>query len=161
MDELILYVSVNGVQFLPHRGIALREYDIAVLDDDEDDRQILHDAFAETGERMRVLLFETTSSLLTYLDTVATTSALLPKLIIVDYHIAVENCPDILHKIKSKTAFQHIPVVVYSSSSNKTFRDDCFKAGCEACIEKAFTYKEVLRFVQHTCYEIINRNNRQ
>ena len=68
--------------------------------------------------------------------------ALTPNLIILDLNLPKLNGKEILAKLKVNLCLCHIPVIIYSSSSDEKDINECYELGASCYIVKPFELEE-------------------
>jgi CheY-like chemotaxis protein len=121
-------------------------FPIVLVDDDEDDRMIINEAFVQLGYQPDLKKFITGQSLLDYLAKVD--SSTLPSLIVLDNTLHELNALDMLSILKSKPEYKSIPVIVYTSALSPSKKEKLLEKGALACIEKGSSAKAVLSFAK-------------
>jgi CheY-like chemotaxis protein len=117
-------------------------FSILVVDDDEDDRIIIDEAFKEIGYESEIKKFIGGKALLHYLTQID--QELYPSLIVLDNTLAEMDAIDVLKKLKNNPKSKPIPVVVYTSGISPAKKDELLAAGVFACIEKGAVMREVV-----------------
>jgi len=107
---------------------------ILIVDDDEDDREILTEAFQEFGLE-RVHGVESAEKALAYLQAVVNDEDL-PKLIITDLNMPGITGQELLNALKGMRRYKHIPVIVCSTSSSPLDIERCLAAGAKYYVTK-------------------------
>jgi CheY-like chemotaxis protein len=120
-------------------------FTILVVDDDEDDLEIIDDAFKEIGYQMEVKKFNNGKALLHYLDSIE--PDLYPSLIVLDNTLPELDAIDILSLLKKHPTYKEIPVVVYTTMISASRKEQLLQMGVYACIEKGNTMPEIVRAV--------------
>jgi len=87
---------------------------ILYVDDDEDDVELLTDAFKDLDPKVKLDIAKNGLEALTYLQS----GQKLPCLIVLDLNMPYLNGKQTFDKIKADSGLQHIPVIVFTSSSN-------------------------------------------
>jgi CheY-like chemotaxis protein len=116
---------------------------ILLADDDVEDRYIIEDAmkmldfgdmlwFADNGEHALEILEKNYSASLT------------PCLIVLDLNMPKINGTETLSRLKKDQRFQHIPVIIYSTSINPIEKESCLVLGAHAYITKPISFQESL-----------------
>jgi CheY-like chemotaxis protein len=113
----------NGIPFL-----------ILIVEDDEDDRIIIDEAFAEIGYVSQVKKFINGQSLIDYLEKME--PSLYPSLIVLDNSLPQMDASQLLTNLKNDTRYTHIPIIVYASSVSPQKKEKLMSMGAYACIEK-------------------------
>ena len=84
---------------------------ILFADDDEEDRFLTSEAFAEFGLRDEIYLLESGLKLLGYLDSIINNEQL-PAVIVLDLNMPFLNGIETLARLKSNKRFKNIPVIM-------------------------------------------------
>jgi CheY-like chemotaxis protein len=105
-----------------------------LVDDDEDDRYFMNEAFKEIGYATEVKKFITGKDLLHYLKQID--QSLYPSLIVLDDQLPGLDAGDILSILKANPMYQHIPVIVYSGIVSPSRKIRLLDHGAYAYIEK-------------------------
>ena len=117
-------------------------FSILIVDDDEDDRIIIDEAFKEIGYEAEVKKFIGGKALLNYLGQV--NPDIYPSLIVLDNTLPEMDAKEIITILKNDPGLRSIPVVVYTSSIAPSKRDELIDAGVYACIEKESSMRAVV-----------------
>ncbi|HEU0064859.1 MAG TPA: response regulator [Flavisolibacter sp.] len=91
---------------------------IIFADDDADDLELITGFFKQYNREVNVLEFKDGKEVLKFLDDFAL-NASAPILIILDINMPRMNGKETLMAIRNHTSYQHIPVMLYSTSNNK------------------------------------------
>jgi len=95
--------------------VKIKQYFIAIVDDDEDDRDILAATFRENYDNASVKTFQGGDELLDVLKSGVT----LPNLIITDLYMPRFTGVDLIMHMKKDPRIAHIPVVLLSTIKNE------------------------------------------
>lgn len=117
-------------------------FSIIVVDDDEEDRQVIDEAFQAIGYETEVKKLIDGRELLRYLEEAE--PALHPSLIVLDNTLPQMNAADLLATLKSNPSWQDIRVVVYSTLLTPAKKEQLLAAGAYACFEKCSTMQQVI-----------------
>jgi two-component system, response regulator len=112
---------------------------IAVADDDRDDREMAREAFTEVGTAHPLAFFSDGAELLEYLRNCAQSNAAgrdLPAMVILDLNMPRIDGRQALREIRGDHRFQHVPVVVMSTSRSERDIRDSYSAGANSFITK-------------------------
>src|SRR5215204_2936835 len=90
---------------------------ILLVDDDEEDRMLIQEAFDEIGAPDVVHYEANGEDALSYLERSAEA---LPNLIVLDLNMPRMNGTQTLRHLKSDERYKHITVIIYSTSVNPT-----------------------------------------
>jgi CheY-like chemotaxis protein len=121
---------------------------ILIADDDEDDSFILTEAFKKFG-RHDIRYVKDGQQLLDYLDQQVRSSGEFPDLILLDINMPKTNGIQALGFIRSSKDFAHIPILMYSTSTDREQIQKCRKLGSNGFISKAWSNDEVLSSVRN------------
>lgn len=120
---------------------------IFVVDDDQEDRQILHEYFVDIGMGDRVAYFENGEKALAYLENIRDLSNL-PRLIVLDLNMPILNGTQALRILKRDARFKHIPIIILSTSENEEEKRKCFSYGAVDYLVKPMTFDEGREIVE-------------
>ena len=119
----------------------METWKILLIDDDPDDRMIIHDAM-EILDSARIMKFaESGDQALRILETHASAGHL-PCLIVLDLNMPKMNGTETLREIKNKKEFNGIPVIIYSTSINSLEKEKCMQLGADDYITKPISFRE-------------------
>jgi CheY-like chemotaxis protein len=121
-------------------------FSILVVEDDEDDRLFIDDAFKEIDYVNNVKKFTDGQMLLDYLEKIE--PSLYPSLIVLDNTLPKLDAADLLTILKSNGNYQHIPVVVYTTSLPSSKEERLMSLGAYACFEKGTTMSSLVELVK-------------
>lgn len=117
---------------------------ILLVDDDEEDRMLIQEAFKEIGAPDAVHFETNGEDALAYLDR---HSHALPHLIVLDLNMPRMNGTQTLRYLKSDERYKHITVIIYSTSMNPLEREACLDLGAHSYVVKPTLYQESLATV--------------
>jgi len=109
-----------------------------IVDDDIDDQQFLIDALTEDNPNCGCLTASNGQEAITYL-----TEGLIPipDVIFLDLNMPVLNGGQFLVIIKQTPTLQHIPVIIYSTSSSEQEMEEMNKRGAAHFLVKTHSFK--------------------
>lgn len=116
---------------------------ILVVDDDEDDRFMINEAFAEIGYEAEVKKFTGGKMLLNYLKQLE--PSLYPSLIVLDNTLPEMDAIGLLQILKNDPAYKNIPVVVYTTLLTPGKKQQLLAAGAQACLQKGNSMQELVQ----------------
>ena len=114
---------------------------IVIVDDDEDDRTFLKEAFLENGSPDDFLFFENGIKLLNFMEKEMKKP---PVLIIIDLHMPLKNGRETLLEIKENKKFSHIPVLVVSTGLTPEIKSEVLSLGANCIVSKPNNFQEIL-----------------
>jgi CheY-like chemotaxis protein len=117
-------------------------FSILIVEDDDDDRVIIDEAFIEIGYEAEVKKFINGEMMLRYLEKVEAPQY--PSLIVLDNTLPRLNASEILVLLKKDPRFSAIPVIIYTSSISPQKKEQLLSLGAYACIEKAALMHDVV-----------------
>jgi len=117
---------------------------ILLVDDDEEDRMLIQEAFDEIGAPDVVHYEANGEDALSYLERSAEA---LPNLIVLDLNMPRMNGTQTLRHLKSDERYKHITVIIYSTSVNPMERETCLSLGAHSYVVKPTLYQESLATV--------------
>jgi CheY-like chemotaxis protein len=114
-----------------------------MADDDAEDCMLAAQAFSESGAKVAFSSVADGVELMDYLSEHSRSEARrLPDLILLDLNMPRKNGWQALSEIKSEPAFQHVPIVILTSSQEQEDADFTMKAGAASFITKPGTFDE-------------------
>ncbi len=93
---------------------------IILADDDDDDSMLFKEALSKVASSITVSLAEDGQKLINYLNTLS-----IPDMIFLDLNMPRKNGLECLKEIRSDDKFDHIPVIMYSTSQSKKDIEAC------------------------------------
>ena len=121
--------------------IALR---ILLVDDDEDDKLLFVEALADIKKQIHCEYYNSGERALKWLATTID----LPHYIFLDLNMPRMNGIDLLKEIKGKPQFQHIPVIIYSTSRNEMHQKEAKRLGASLYIIKPYRQRDLKNEIQ-------------
>jgi len=116
---------------------------IIVVDDDNEDRYLLHYSFNEIGLDENVKFFGDALQFIKYTELISSLNVK-PSLIILDYKMPYMNGKAVVNYLKSNVFYKEIPVVILTSELSDETRNKLFDLGVTACYEKGLNYEELI-----------------
>ena len=113
--------------------MALHTLNIALADDDEDDRLLFKDAIEEIKIKTKLSLFTNGKELMDYL---MLPNIILPEVIFLDLNMPVKNGMECLKEIRNNSKLRDLSVAIYSTSSSEKDIEETFISGANIYINK-------------------------
>lgn len=107
---------------------------ILLVDDDPDDRYIIHSSFKQIHWHSKVKLVASAEEAMRYLESIPDT--FYPALIVLDYNMPKTNGAEALTWLKRGDDFKNIPIVVYSSNMSSLLACKLSLMGAHCCFQK-------------------------
>ena len=117
----------------------LKPQTILIVDDNEDDCEALVRAFKKIGLDNPVSMRQSGSAALEFLK-----QAEKPALILLDLNMPGMDGHKVLQMIKEDASLRHIPVIIWSTSSNEKDVETCYRMGANAYMQKPIVYETLL-----------------
>ena len=130
---------------------------VLIIDDDEDDRFLLRKAIEKKIEGIAIVEANGGHQALKYLEA-STTRIDTVDLLIVDMNMPEMDGLEALDRIRSLLNPIHIPVVMFSTSSDPVLVQKAYSAGINSYIKKPFSFEEYENIVNalYTCFLTTN-----
>ena len=107
-------------------------FNVLIVDDDEDDLFLVKTAFERDSQRYRLEFASNGHDLLK----IMARSQFLPDLILLDLNMPVMNGFEVLKHLKNSPLYQHIPVIVLTTSTNESDINRAYELGANTFITK-------------------------
>ena len=119
-----------------------KSHSILLVEDDADDRYIMHLAFTELNYAEQVKVFNSGEDILKYLQNLPH-SDLYPSLVVLDYNMPGMNGGEVLMRMKMDDGLRDIPVAMYSTGM-RSLETKLKGMGAVHCFEKGQQITEVV-----------------
>jgi response regulator RpfG family c-di-GMP phosphodiesterase len=117
-------------------------YSIVMVEDDEDDRIIIDEAFRQIGYEPQVKKFPEGEYLLNYLEHINPSQY--PSLIVLDNTLPKLEASDMIAILKKNPLYKNIPVIIYTTIISPDKEKQLKDMGAYACIQKGTTMNEIV-----------------
>ena len=114
---------------------------VAIVDDDKDDRLLLNKALAKVNGTTKVDMFSSGEKFLEYLHT---PMAELPDISLIDINMPEKDGFQVIREIKNDLNLAPLCVLVYSTSNSHFDIRKAMDAGANGYIQKPNSYRELL-----------------
>ncbi|APQ18162.1 response regulator [Maribacter hydrothermalis] len=122
---------------------------IALADDDIDDRMLFKEAIEEIGIKTNLLLFNNGQELMDHLNI---PSIILPNLIFLDLNMPVKNGMQCLTEIRKNPKFKDISIAIYSTSSSEKDIENTFVNGANIYLNKPNNFSKLQESVERVLH---------
>lgn len=113
--------------------MAIHTLNIALADDDEDDRLLFKDAIEEIKMKTKLSLFINGKELMDYLTL---PNVILPEVVFLDLNMPIKNGMQCLKEIRENAHLNNLSVAIYSTSSSENDIEETFINGANVYINK-------------------------
>lgn len=118
---------------------------IALADDDEDDRLFFQEAIHEVAIQTRLSLFNDGQELMEYLNR---PNVILPNLIFLDLNMPFKNGMQCLREIRGNPTMNHICIAIYSTSCSERDIEDTFVNGANIYLNKPNNFSKLRESIE-------------
>lgn len=118
---------------------ANKELHVMLADDDEDDRNFFQEAVTESVPNVKITTVSDGDRLIEKLLSLEA----LPQVVFLDLNMPVKNGWECLREIRSNEKLKQLPVVIYSTSSNREHIEETYRIGASFYIRKPDSYKDL------------------
>ncbi|HYE55212.1 MAG TPA: response regulator [Chitinophagaceae bacterium] len=119
---------------------------ILLADDDQDDQELLREAFLITAPGAILNTVSFGKEVLDYLRNAGDEN--LPALIILDYNMPDLNGAEVLQKLYADARYQHIPTVIWSTSDATLYKELCEQHGAREYFHKPHKFEDILELTR-------------
>lgn len=116
---------------------------IFYTDDDADDQEFFLDVIREIDGSHRVYTQSLGDELLNLLNEPPPQ----PDIVFLDLNMPVKNGLQVLREIRESSDFDHIPIVIFSTSQNEKVIEDCKRLGANLYLPKPSSYVDLKRIM--------------
>jgi DNA-binding response OmpR family regulator len=106
---------------------------VALADDDEDDRLFFQEAIDDISIRTKLSLFNNGQELMDYLSL---PKVILPNLVFLDLNMPIKNGMQCLKEIRANSSLNHVCIAIYSTSCSEKDIEDTFINGANIYLNK-------------------------
>lgn len=114
---------------------------ILIADDDQEDLELLSEVILQAEESTRLHMVNNGSLVLEFLAN--TKDEDLPSLIVLDYNMPNMNGAEVLEQLCSNPRYQNIPKIIWSTSNNSSYIQECMEKGATSYFVKPATHKNL------------------
>lgn len=125
--------------------MTLHIMNIALADDDADDRMLFEEAIEEIEIETQLSLFKDGKQLMDYL--LASPTAL-PEIVFLDLNMPIKNGMQCLKEIRMHDSLRELCVAIYSTSSSEQDIEETFVHGANIYINKPNSFEELKKAIE-------------
>lgn len=118
---------------------------VALADDDEDDRLFFQEAIEDIAIKTKLSLLNDGKELMDYLNLPNT---ILPNLVFLDLNMPIKNGMQCLKEIRSNPALNKICIAIYSTSSSEKDIEETFVNGANIYLNKPNSFSKLREAIE-------------
>lgn len=118
----------------------IQTLNVALADDDEDDRFLFKEAIDEIKIQTKLSLFTNGQELMDYLSL---PNIILPQVVFLDLNMPVKNGLQCLKEIRDNSSLDGMSIAIYSTSSSEKDIEDTFVLGANIYINKPNSFTKL------------------
>ena len=119
-----------------------KDLQVAMLEDDSDDRYLTEETLGSLGFKFQIRFYTRSDELFASLQQTK------PNLLLVDYNSTPENAVGVLRRLKLNEAYRSIPVVVLCDSHHPKYHAECYAEGASSVVIKPRTLEETKKKIK-------------
>jgi CheY-like chemotaxis protein len=120
---------------------------VLYADDDSDDQDMVRELLPEILPHVELIVKDNGEDVIQFINELPA-DAHLPSLIVLDLNMPGWDGIQTLSIIKRNKQFQHVPVLLFSTTANETDRDRAFLAGAVAFVTKPSRYSDFKTIIE-------------
>tara|TARA_R110002050_G_scaffold24240_2_gene64806 strand:+ start:6694 stop:7149 length:456 start_codon:yes stop_codon:yes gene_type:complete len=124
-----------------------RDFQILLADDDEDDCMFFKEALDELA---LCATLKTVNNGVALMDFLENNLSNLPQVLFLDLNMPMKSGAECLTEIKRSAKFRHLPVIIYSTSSNIDVMDQLYAKGAQYYIRKPADFSDLKSVINRT-----------
>lgn len=121
---------------------------ILVVDDDEQARRLLREAFSEVDDTVELEMVPDGLGALEHLGLRDGECQQVPALVVLDLDLPDVHGCTVLEEVRGHPGTENLPVVIFSQNDGQSIVDECYEAGANAYVVKPPDYDGLVEFVQ-------------
>ena len=119
----------------------MNAHSVFIVDDDEDDKTSIRDAFMENKHAFNYVFCENGDQLMGHFSKADKKH---PSLILLDLNMPGKDGREVLKELKKNDDLKLIPVIVVTTSSSPRDREMSYKLGANCFVTKPDSYRELV-----------------
>jgi CheY-like chemotaxis protein len=144
----VYYEMANTILSKPKNPKAMetkKNINVLLADDDEDDREFFNEVVSEVVPKAKINMVKNGAALMEY---IGTPGVQLPDIIFLDLNMPCKNGKECLREIKRNSNYRHIPVIIYSTSSNVKDIENAYNDGADLYVTKPNTFNDLKKIAK-------------
>lgn len=121
-------------------------FSILIVEDDEDDRMFIDEAFLKIGWGAEVKKFRDGFGLFHYLESIE--ASLYPRLFVLDANLPGISADEIISILKRNPSYASIPIAVYSNYLSPSKKEELKRTGVHCCMGKGSTMENLIELAK-------------
>jgi CheY-like chemotaxis protein len=124
---------------------------ILIIEDNEGEQMLLKEAFSECGSSAKLIFADTADEGLAILNEDRSSRHPKIQLLLLDLNLPRKNGKELLKELRADPRFDHIPIVILTSSNAPNDIYDCYGGGANCYLTKPTTFQELETMVTSVC----------
>lgn len=120
--------------------LSKKSLNVLLADDDADDRELFTMAIEEIAPNIKVT---TSRNGLELMNTLNDESVPLPDILFLDLNMPFKNGQECLHEIRKNKRLKSLPVIIYSTSSDREYVDQTYNNGANYYLTKPDSFLDL------------------
>ncbi len=131
-----------------------------IAEDDADDRYLLQAAFDENGFTDTLHFVENGVELLSDLNNrLKVINLPLPSFILLDLNMPKKDGREVLKEIKQIPELKRLPIIVFSTTSNRQEMLRCYELGANSYVTKPTSFEQLIKTIAQIRHYWVNINS--
>ncbi|GAB3956419.1 response regulator [Spirosoma harenae] len=118
----------------------MKTFNVLIVDDDEDDQFLIKAAFEKDSHQYNLRFASDGTDVLQNIES----PQLLPDLILLDLNMPIIDGFEVLKQLKSSSLYQHVPIVVLTTSTDEQDINRSYKLGANTFISKPMSHQALV-----------------
>jgi CheY-like chemotaxis protein len=133
---------------------------VMIAEDDADDRYLLQAAFDENGFTDTLHFVENGVELLSDLNNrLKVINLPLPSFILLDLNMPKKDGREVLKEIKQIPELKRLPIIVFSTTSNRQEMLRCYELGANSYVTKPTSFEQLIKTIAQIRHYWVNINS--
>jgi response regulator RpfG family c-di-GMP phosphodiesterase len=127
-----------------------RTFNVVMVDDDQDDLEIMKEAFSTICRENDFGTFDSGKQLIHYLDNISSPEEY-PSVVMLDHNLAGENGKEIILKLKGHAISNQMTFVIFSSAISPLQEEQLKDVGVITCLKKPSVFHKFVEVAKYLC----------